>query len=140
MENRPQSLPPWPVVTIHGLADARKVLSQGAHVILLSAPGAALAGGVLWWRAIIGHAAFDGIDILDCAASPGAAMAALRAGQRHVVLGPETPAWSRVDSAAAALGAVVLAMRPASLDLAHRGAQRLLAAHLTAHPAPDRAS
>jgi hypothetical protein len=134
-ESRAQSWPSWPVVTIHGLDDARAVLVSGRPVTLLSAPGAALAGGVLWWRAVvnaarIAHPGCAMIDILDCADAPGAAMAALRAGQRHLVLWPG-PAWDRVAGAAHVLGASVLARRPASLDLAERGARRVLAAHLS---------
>jgi hypothetical protein len=69
------------------------------------------------------------IDILDCAAAPGTAMAALRIGQRRIVLDPG-PAFTAVSAAAATLGAVVLDARPAALDMGERGAERRLAAWL----------
>jgi hypothetical protein len=135
-ESSAYSLPSWPAVTIHGLDDALTVLARGLPVVLLSAPGAALTGGVLWWRAVVADARATCpvarmIDILDCADAPGAAMAALRAGQRHLVLAAN-PAWDRVASAAAGLGAIVLQERPEALDLAQRGALRRLDSYLKA--------
>jgi hypothetical protein len=65
-------------------------------------------------------------DILDCGPAPGLAMAALRVGQRQLVLDPACPAFTAVSAAAAGLGAVVLATRPPALDLAEPGASRRL--------------
>jgi hypothetical protein len=65
-------------------------------------------------------------DILDCGAAPGFAMAALRAGQRQLVLDPTCPAFAAVAAAAARLDAVVLGTRPPALDLAEPGAARRL--------------
>lgn len=120
-----------PAVTVHGLTDALAALGEGRPVTLLSAHGAALAGGCLWWRALIVRACADFpdtpcADILDCADAPGHAMAALRAGQRLLILAPACPAFAAVAGAAASLGATVLPARPPALDLAARGARRHL--------------
>ena len=57
-------------------------------------------------------------------------MAALRVGQRLLVLDPACPGFPAVAAAAATLGASVLPARPVALDLAAPGAERLLAAWL----------
>ena len=122
-------------LVVHGLDQVRMALRPGRPVILLSAPGAARFAGCLWWRRLIelGQAEFPGTgmqDVLDCAESPGQAMAALRVGQRLLVLDPACPAYTAVAAAAATLGAVVLPARPPALDLAAPGAGRRLAAWL----------
>jgi len=109
------SLPPC--VVIHGLDEALAALRPGHEVILLSARGAALSAGCGWWRALITKARSrypltDAIDILDCADAPGAAMAALRLGQRRLVLDDTCPGFGAVVAAAATKGAVVLGRRP----------------------------
>jgi hypothetical protein len=55
--------------------------------------------------------------VLDCADSPGHALAALRAGMRLLVLDPACPAFAAVAGAAAELGAEVWPTRPPALDL-----------------------
>jgi hypothetical protein len=117
-----------PAVVVHGLRDARAALAPGLPVTLLSARGAALYAGCGWWRALI-EAAGAEFDMLDCADAPGYAMAALRIGQRVIVL-DAGPAFAAVSAAAATLGAVVLVERPAALDLAELGAERRLLAWL----------
>lgn len=129
-----------PAVTIHGLDEGRWGLATGLPVTLLSAPGAGAFAGVLWWRGIVARLALEFpavalTDLLDCADAPGTAMAALRAGQRAVVLAGNVPAWPAVDAAARALGAHLFADRPESLDLAAPGARRRLDAWLR-QPAP----
>ena len=124
-----------PVIVVHGLFDARSALRPGFPVVLLSAPGAASYAGCLWWRELVAaarglHPATPALDVLDCGAAPGHAMAALRVGQRLLVLDPACPAFSAVADAAATLGAHVLAERPPALDLAARGAHRALAGWL----------
>ena len=121
-----------PAVIVHGLPDARAALRPGRPVTLLSARGAALYAGCLWWRELVAAAraacpATPAQDVLDCADAPGAAMAALRAGQRLLVLDAACPAFAAVLGAASTLGAVVLAQAPPALDLAERGARRALA-------------
>jgi len=121
---------PWPSVVVHGLAQATVALRPGFAVVLLSAPSAAGYAGCLWWRELIAaararHPATPALDILDCGAAPGHAMAALRVGQRVLILDP-CPAFAAVANAAATWGAHVLAHRPPALDLAERGAERRL--------------
>jgi hypothetical protein len=122
-------------VVVHGLAQARAALRPGYPVMLLSAPGAASYAGCLWWRELIAaarslHPGTPALDLLDCAAAPGHAMAALRVGQRLLRLDPACPAFPAVADAAATLGAHVLPARPPALDLAARGAERRLAGWL----------
>ena len=128
-----------PAVVVHGLDQARTALRPGRAVTLLSARGAALFAGCGWWRALVVAAQADASagagaamvrDILDCGDAPGAAMAALRVGQRALILDTACPAFVAVAAAAATLGAAVLAGRPEALDLAERGAERRLTAWL----------
>ena len=133
-----------PAVTVHAAAEAALALAlAGARgVLLLSAPGAAGFLGPGWFLAIL-HAArtaAPGVPhkaVLDCADSPGLALAALRAGVAEVVLDPACPAFDQVAAAAAEVGARVRAVRPAaldlgSLDLRRGGARAKLAAWLSA--------
>lgn len=129
------ALLPEPVIVVHGAAQAQAVLAHGRAVTLLSAPGAGLVGGCGWWHGVIAaaRAAHPGVavaDVLDCGAGPGAAMAALRLGQRFLVLDPGCPAFGAVSAAAGTLGAAVLGVRPVGLDLGARGAMRHLPAYL----------
>jgi hypothetical protein len=126
-----------PAVVVHGLREAEAALRPGYPVTLLSAPGAALFAGCLWWRELVAAAraarpATAAQDVLDCGDAPGFAMAALRLGQRRLVLSPACPAFPAVAAAAAECRAVLLAERPPALDLGARGAQRRLAAWLAA--------
>jgi hypothetical protein len=118
-----------PSVVVHGLAEASAALRPGYPVTLLSAPAAAGYAGCLWWRELVAaararHPATPALDILDCGAAPGHAMAALRVGQRLLLLDPACPAFAAVADAAAGWGAHVLARRPPALDLGVRGAER----------------
>ena len=120
-----------PCVVVHGIDHARTAMASGLPVTLLSAPGAAVFAGCLWWREIVALAHHSwpdtpAADVLDCGDAPGRAMAALRIGQRLLVLAP-CPAWPAVAAAAAALGARVLESRPPGLDIADRRAATRLA-------------
>ncbi len=120
-----------PPVVVHGLDHARTALAPGLPVTLLSAPAAASFAGCAWWRALVQaaraeFAAFEWTDILDCGDAPGYAMSALRLGQRAIILDPACPAFAAVEGVAGSLGARLLGQRPSSLDLAARGAERLL--------------
>ena len=122
-------------IVVHGRAQACLVLRQGAPVALISAVGAASLGGPGWWRALVDDVCAacpktPCIDILDCADAPGLAMAALRLGQRHLILWPDCPAFEAVRSAAASIGAIVYNVRPPALDMADRQAMRQLAEYL----------
>ena len=129
-----------PAVIVHGLADAKAALAPGLPVTLLSAPGAALFAGCLWWREIV-IAACTGypntavpntsvIDILDCADASGMAMGALRSGVLRLVLWREAPGWAGVAAVAEHEGGFVLPRAPDALDLAQRNATRKLHAWL----------
>ncbi len=139
----------WPpAVVVHGWGDACAALAPGRPVTLLSGRGAAVYGGVGWWRAMLaasraGHPATPCRDILDCADAPGAAMAALRRGQPALVLDAACPAFAAVTGAASECGAVILAARPVALDLAELdlnrpGASHRLRAWLAADDRPGR--
>ena len=118
-----------PAIVIHGLAHARLALAPGQPVTLLSAPAAALYAGSGWWRAVIAAAGGDGPDLLDCADAPGRALEALAVGCRGLILLP-CPAWDGVAGRAEEAGALILAERPAALDLARPGAARRIEAWL----------
>jgi hypothetical protein len=135
----------YPVVVVHGLADAHTVLAVGAPVTLLSGTGAALYAGCGWWRALItlARAAHPDIpihDILDCADAPGLALGALRIGQRRIVLDPASPGWSAVAAIATSLGGEVLTSRPPSIDMAHPAAARRLHVWLQVRTTPGDSS
>ena len=120
-----------PAVVIHGLPDARAALAPGLPVTLLSASGAALFGGCLWWREVVARARAEspGVEvhaILDCADASGQAMAALRIGVAHLVLWEEAPGWGAVAAIAASQGGEVLVKPPPALDLADLRARRRL--------------
>jgi hypothetical protein len=124
-----ETLPP--AIVVHGLAQAKVALGSGTPVTLLSAPGAALYGGVAWWRALIAQSGAPH-DILDCADDAGCALEALRAGQLVLIYaGAASPLLA---SAAASCGARVLPRRPPALDLGHSGDQRRLASWLAGDP------
>jgi hypothetical protein len=131
-----------PAIVVHSLAEACQALSLGLPTTLLSAPAAALFAGCGWWRALTErarqkHPTVLVTDILDCADAPGQAMAALRIGQRLLVLSPSAPGWEAVAAIAATQGGAVLTARPPALDLASRGAIRRLHAWLHIDPTQD---
>ena len=135
----------YPVVVVHGLADAHTVLAVGAPVTLLSGAGAALYAGCGWWRALIARAHTEHPDItiddiLDCADAPGLALGAFRAGQRRIVLDPAAPGWSAVASIAASLGGEVLTSRPPCIDMARPAAARRLHVWLQVRTTPGDSS
>lgn len=126
-----------PAVVVHGLADARRALTVGRPVTLLSAPGAAGYAGCGWWRAMVEAARAEApglpaIDLLDCLDQTGRAIEALRHGLRGLVLLPSAPARDDAAARARSLGAIVLHARPPALDLGQPGAARRLAAWLAA--------
>jgi hypothetical protein len=121
-----------PAVIVHGLADARAALAAGAPVTLLSAPGAALFAGCLWWRHLLAAAGpeAESAGLLDCADASGAALGALRCGVTRLVLWPDAPARDAVAGIALRQGGFVLDRPPAALDLGERNAIRRLHAWL----------
>jgi len=92
-------------------------LARGRPVALLSAPGVAGNLGIAGFRAMLPPDAMT-LAILDAADSPGHALAALRAGFKHVVLAPDVPGFDAVALLAGCTEARVLAAPPPALDLA----------------------
>jgi hypothetical protein len=130
-----------PAVIVHGLADARAALAPGLKVTLLSAPGAALFAGCLWWRQLVAaaraeYSRTETIDILDCADASGLAMGALRSGVHRLVLWPQAAGHAKVAAIAAGHGGFVLPQAPPALDLAQHNAIRRLHAWLRQPPSP----
>jgi hypothetical protein len=119
-----------PAIIIHSLEDARLALAPGRPVTLLSAPGAALYGGCLWWAALLRQAGAQDVSLFDCAAAPGRALEALRLGLLGIVLTCEPVAYNVVAGIAAAQGAVLLPAAPLALDLADPGGKRRLSSWL----------
>jgi len=114
-----------PAVIVHGIDDARAALRPGRRVTLLSAPGAALFGGGLWWQALM-RAVGQEFSLLDCGEAPGRAVEALRLGLPGIVLTCEDAAFAVVAGIAAADGALLLPKAPPALDMGTRGAERRL--------------
>jgi hypothetical protein len=126
-----------PAVIVNGLDDAIATLraSRGAPVTLLSAPGAALFAGCLWWQEVIrqAHEIVPGsaaADMLNCADASGLALSALRLRQPAIILYEHAPGRAAVLAIASNLGVQVLHAAPPALDLASRGAARRLDAWL----------
>ncbi|MGE0222050.1 MAG: hypothetical protein AB7F35_06015 [Acetobacteraceae bacterium] len=131
----------YPAVVVHGITDARAALRAGRPVTLLSAPGAALHAGCLWWRALVRAVRVQApevpiLDVLDCADGSGQALAALRVGVTRLVLWPGAPGWAAVEEIASREGGFVLAEAPSSLDMAAPDAPRRLDAWLQLRTAP----
>jgi hypothetical protein len=121
----------YPAVVVHNIDDARAALATGGPVTLLSAAGAAIYGGCLWWKALTETARSDfpkvtSEDFLDCADASGQALAALRIGLCRLILWPDAPGRRRVAAIVARQGGVLLLNRPPALDLARPGAARWL--------------
>ncbi len=103
-----------PAVIVHGLDDAQAALAVGRPVTLLSAPGAALYAGCLWWTALVAEAragspSVESSDILDCADAPGHALAAIRIGQPAIILDEQAPGFAAVAAIAEAQGCMTAA-------------------------------
>jgi hypothetical protein len=138
-----------PAVVVHGREHAAWALriAAGRPVLLVSAPGAALNAGPGWFKAVLDQAAaaHPGARLdaaLDCAAAPGAALAALRAGFKLVVFDLGQPSAASVLGAAAEAGAEVLGARPEALDLGtldprRRDDERRIAALFATVPPQD---
>lgn len=80
-------------IVVHSLDQARAALAAAHHlniaVTLASAPDAALQTGPAWFKALVDQATetypeVAATAILDCGDQPGAAMAALRLGIKHI--------------------------------------------------------
>lgn len=119
-----------PAIMVHGLAQLQTACAQGMAFTALSAPGAALSWGGLWWQALLGAANYTGPALLDCAAAPGRAVEALELGLSGVILAP-CPAWADIAVLASAKNALLLPAMPDFLNLGEKGNQRHLMAWLS---------
>jgi hypothetical protein len=119
-----------PAIIIHSLQNARAALAPGRPVTLLSARGAALYAGCLWWAELLKAANHSGASLLDCADAPGRALEALKLGLPGIVLTCEPAAYKMVAAIAAAQNAILLPKPPPALDLAAYGALRKISAWL----------
>jgi hypothetical protein len=109
----------WPpAVVVMNVAEARAALAAGP-VLLLSIEAAAGSLGPRGWLALVAAAAAGRpvLHALCCGSAPGHALAALRAGQRLIVLDRAVPAFDQVLAAAAQIGAAILPARPPALAL-----------------------
>jgi hypothetical protein len=120
-----------PAVIVHSLAHVRQALAPGLPVTLLSAPGAAVYAGCLWWRQLLEEAAFANLALLDCADAPGRALEALKLGLTGIVLNCPPGSFAIVSEIAATQHAILLPHAPKALDLAQHGAIRHLEAWLS---------
>lgn len=103
---------------IHDLQHAITALKVAEQldipVILISAPGAARAGGAGWWRALIAQAraavpaATATTSILDCADEPGTALAAIREGVEAIAISVPDPGFERLVDIAGQSGVAIL--------------------------------
>lgn len=136
-------------VIVHTLAETCAALQAAAEagcpVTLHSAPGAVHSLGVGYFLAMIDAARrrtpeAQSLAVLDCAAAPGFALAALGAGAEAVQLSATSTVLDKIADIAAQSGASLLRDPPAeTLDL--RGHEDPLAAtraFLAARPPPDR--
>jgi hypothetical protein len=113
-------------VMVHSLAHVRLALAPRRPVALLSAPGAALYAGCLWWQQLLAEAQFTNLALLDCADAPGRALEALKLGLNGIVLRGSPATFAIVAEIAARQGAILLPQAPRALDLAQHGAIRHL--------------
>lgn len=107
----------YPAVVVHGLADARRAMARGRPVTLVSAPGAGVYAGCLWWQALITQVRREYpdvpmVDVLDCADASGQALAALRIGLTRLVLWPDAFGRLLLELIARGQGADLLRFAP----------------------------
>ncbi|GBR04956.1 hypothetical protein [Acetobacter oeni] len=113
------------IFEVGSVAGARLALAlardAGVAPVLLSPPDAACFMGSPWWLALMaavrdeeesvtGAPAF--IDILDCGAQAGRAVAALGLGQARIILHPDCPQHRQAGVLAASLNAEMFSHRP----------------------------
>lgn len=126
------------VVMVHNAAEAidaaRAAASAGKPVTIVSPPGAALFAGPIWFKALT-DAAREEIAptaavtfMLDCADSPGAVMAAIRARIEAVSFHGNAQALARLAAIAKSAGVILQAPPAAAVDLSKcRGPEALVA-------------
>ena len=114
-----------PAVIVHSLEQAKLAIRPGLPVTLMSAPGAALYGGCLWWSSLLTAADHEGAALLDCDDAPGRAVEAIRLGVRGIVL-RSPPGLVQAVANAAGRNVLILRTAPVALDMADPAALRAL--------------
>lgn len=113
-------------IIVHSLEHARAAVGAAASldvsVTLASAPGAAATVGPLWFAEVVAQAAAEhpGTQvsaILDCGASPGLVLAALRQGIERVRFTGRASVVSKLTATARRQGAEVVGRRLNACDL-----------------------
>jgi len=113
-------------IIVHSLEHARAAVgaaaSLGIAVTLASAPGAAATVGPLWFAEVVSLAAAEHSDtqvsaMLDCGASPGQVLAALRQGIVRVRFTGRASAAAKLTAIARRQGAEIVRGRLKALDL-----------------------
>jgi hypothetical protein len=101
---------------------AGEALPPGRRLPLISAPGAANWLSPRVFLATVARGAAGAaaayLPVMDCGASPGHALAALRARCPALVLCGACPAFAVLESAAAEAGAILWPAAPDSLNMA----------------------
>ena len=102
-------------VYLHDAIQAAEALAIDNDIQFLTPPDGAFTAGESYYRAVIESLGRPLDAIIDCADDGAAAVEALNAGWRHVVLrGPTTPA---VAAIAAGLGATLYRRAPRAIEL-----------------------
>lgn len=118
-----------PTFIVHSLAHARAALAAAAElnvpICLCSADSACASLGAAYFRSMIDLAlqdfpGTDAIAVLDCGRSPGAALAAIHAGVKHIRGEFADPVASRIEDIARQAGAILMRWPSSgrSIDLA----------------------
>lgn len=94
----------------------------GLSCYLLSPPNAVTYLGVRWWLSFINKTAsiihqYHIIHILDCFDNAGLAMAALRLGQKHILLDSTAPQIKTLQNRATILNATIIENKPYTFSL-----------------------
>lgn len=126
-----------PAVIVHNRTDAERVASFAKPATLLSAEGAALYAGCLWWAALTAGLCDHGPVLLDCGDAPGRALEALKLGLKGLILSCNQSSFSIIEEIAHREGVLLLRERPPALDLGQRSAERHLATWLASEGRPD---
>ena len=104
-------------ILFHDLAQARRALDHDPEALLLSAPDAALQGGVPYLLAIAGRAGCPPQRlILDTGDNMAAAFAAVSAGCGGLVFDPRAPGAARIADLCAAQGVRLFGAPPDCFD------------------------
>lgn len=133
-----------PTIIVHDQTHARVAVAAasalGCPLTLASAPGAGAFAGAGWFLALIREAsapypAVAVTAVLDCGDQPGAVLAGIRAGCRHLRFTGRADVAARLADLAAQAGAALVEDLGTVLDLAQaRDPEAACRSWLTAQP------